>query len=170
MSNSYTTTSTQTFTLTHAKELGSRVIADMRSCNRLYGHPATDSLDDYFNELVELLRNGYLKTYEFGFKSDGNRVLSWFYEVSPCGDLEGGSPGGLFTRGDIVGCSYFNFTKRSTKWWALDDKQRDRFDDTLPFRRSSGQAPTDGDGYWLHNDRGYAAGGQQITRRTFRPH
>lgn len=170
MTHSYTTSSTQTFTLTHARELASRVIADLSLCAKLYRRPAADSLDRYRDELVQLLHRGYLDAYEFGFKRDDQRVLSWFYQVGPSGDVEGGSPGGLYARADIEEASYFNFVTYSQRWCGLDAAAKERFREGLPFRRGHGSAPVDGSGYWAENDRGYAAGGTLVTRRTFRPY
>lgn len=170
MTYSYTTTKTQTFTLTHARELASRVVADLRLCNLYYNCPSLPSLDDYEVELVELLRNKYLATYEFGFKLNEKRVVSWYYKISPSGDVEGGSPGGVYARADVTDASFFNFATYSDVWRSLDDAAKERFRTTLPFRRADGTAPSDGQGYWSSNDRGYAAGGTLVTRGTFRPY
>ena len=66
-----------TFTITHAKYLASKIVADLNVCNRLHGRPTVSQVESYSEELIELLRYGYLSRYEFGFKRDAKRVLSW---------------------------------------------------------------------------------------------
>ena len=97
----YTYTTTETFTLTHARRLAAKVAADMHQCQRLYGHLTDTEIEEYQQELTVLLVDGYIRSYEFGFKKDGRRVVSWHYTVSPSGDLEGGRSGGLFPTADI---------------------------------------------------------------------
>src|SRR5689334_17499738 len=108
MSYSYTTN--ETFTLAHARHLAAKVAADMHQCQRFYGKPTDAKIEDYQQELIVLLYGRYVESYEFGFKtSDGRRVISWLYIVSPSGDLEGGRSGGLFPTADISGAVTFNF-------------------------------------------------------------
>lgn len=164
----YTTSKTTSFTLTHARELASRVIADLRMCSRHYDSPKAGSLDAYQDELVQLLHKGYLETYEFGFKKNDKRVISWYYTVSASGDVEGGSPGGVHARAKIEGAIFFNFVTYSSKWWELSAEKKSKFKEGLDIERGNGSAPMDGDGYWDSNDRGYAAGGTLLTRGTFK--
>lgn len=163
-------TASESFTVIHARELASRVMTDLRLFSRFYGHPSPDELDRYNDELVLLLKNKYLLDYEFGFKRNDQRVVSLYYKINACGDLEGGSPGGVFPRADVSGASYFNFMNYNASWYAADATAKARFRESLPFQRSTGSPPTDGNGYWINNDRGYAAGGYQLTRATFRPY
>ena len=65
---------TTTFTRTHAREIASRVAADLRLMNRYYDAPSLASIDDYETEFVELLVGGYLDQVEYGFKRSGERV------------------------------------------------------------------------------------------------
>jgi hypothetical protein len=71
----------ETFTHTEARYLASKVVADLYQCSRLYRSPAASDIPDYETELVERLVKGYISRYEFGFKKDGKRVVSWQYEV-----------------------------------------------------------------------------------------
>lgn len=170
MTYSFTTSATESFTLTHARELASRVMADMGLCSRYYGKPTADQFDSYREELVQLLKNGYLESYEFGFKKNDERVVSFRYRVNTCGDLEGGSPGGIYSRADIAGAAYFNFVTYSSRFLNMDSHSKERFEKGLPVQRTAGSAPVDGKGYWIQDDRAYAAGGHQLTRGTFRPY
>ena len=167
-----TVAASQSFTRTHAKYLASKVVADLYQCARLYGRPSADSIPDYEAELIELLVGGYVDEYEFGFKQSGKRVVSWQYSVTAGGDLVGGgtddSAGGVYARAKVAGADYFNFLSYSQKWFDLASSDRDRIKGTLPFSRSTGALPADGNGYWVQ-DRTYSSSGTSVARRTFRP-
>lgn len=162
---------TETFSRTHAKYLASKVVGDLYQCSRLYGSPPVHEVSDYEQELVEMLLGGYVKSYEFGFKKDEKRTVSWSYEVDAAGDLVGGRDdraGGLYTRANVESASYYNFMTYSSAWMNLSEEAKTRVRAVLPFIRSPGSLPRDGAGYWV-SDRGYSNGGVSVTRRTFRP-
>ena len=166
-----TSSQTQTFTRTEARYLASKVVADLHQCARLYDQPSTTRIADYEAELVERLAKGYIKQYEFGFKGDGKRIVSWRYQVKD-GDLVGGGtddrPGGVYARADVTGAAYYNHTISTMKWATLSDEEQAAFEATLPFARSEMSLPDDGAGYWTA-DKTYTRGGVEVTRRTFRP-
>ncbi len=164
-----TATYTTTFTLTHAKHLASKVITDLYLCSRQYGHPAAASVPAYQEELTVLLAGRYVEAYEFGFKRDERRVLSWHYTVGPAGDLQGDSRSGGLVRGiDVVGAEYFNFLTYDDRWSRLSAAEQQAIEDGLPIKRTWGSAPGDGNGYWT-TERSYTAGGMAVTRQVFRP-
>lgn len=167
MSTTFTTTTT--FTRTHAKHLAAKVVADLYQCHVFYDRPSADDIDDYQTELVEMLANEYVESYEFGFKKNDKRVLTWRYTVGPDGGLHGDSDaGGIYAKATVAGATYFNFMTYSSKWAKLTDAQQAAFKSGLPIQRSSGSLPGDGEGYW-HVDHGYSAGGVRLDRKTFRP-
>lgn len=167
MSYSYTTT--ETFTLTHARRLAAKVVADMHQCQRFYGRPTDTQIEDYQQELIVLLHGGYIKSYEFGFKTrDEQRVMSWHYTVGPSGDLEGGRSGGLFPSADISDAVSFNFLTYSSEWCVLSQAEKDKVKASYSVRRTDGEPPQDGNGYW-DSSRRYASGGVAVTRKEFRP-
>lgn len=167
-----TLSATQTFTRTHARYLASKVISDLYQCARLYGSPVTASVADYEAELVEMLVGGYVDEYEFGFKNDGRRVVSWQYAVNSAGDLVGGGAddgaGSVYARAKVAESSYFNFMSYSQRWHGLTQHERDAVKVTLPISRTSGALPADGNGYWTV-DKTYTSGGTAVSRKTFRP-
>lgn len=164
-----TYTSTSTFTRTHAKHLAAKVVADLYQCCVFYGRPTSEDVDRYQGELVELLSGEYVESYEFGFKRNDRRVLSWSYSVGPDGGLHGDADaGGILARAEVVTASYFNFLSYNWKWWNLSLAERTAIKAGLPIQRNAGSLPGDGDGYW-QVDPGYSAGGTRIERRTFRP-
>jgi hypothetical protein len=89
MSFTMTRTVSETFTLTQAKYLASKVAADMRRCQQIYGKPTDSEINDYGTELAILLRDGYVKSYEFGYVRDADeeRILTWRYAVDSAGEL-----------------------------------------------------------------------------------
>jgi hypothetical protein len=164
-----TFTTTTTFTRTHAKHLAAKVIADLYQCHLMYDDPARSHVDECETELVEMLANSYVATYEFGFKKNDKRIVSWRYTVGPDGGLHGDdNSGGIYARASVADGSYFNFISYSSTWSKLTNTQQTTFKNGLPFQRSTGTLPADGDGYWVV-DHGYTAGGVRVARSTFRP-
>jgi Bacterial HORMA domain family 1 len=171
MSQTYAGTASDVFTIAHAKHLASKVTTDMTRCHQLYGYPATlAEIDTFGTELALLLKAGYLHRYEFGFKKDEKRVLTWLYEVQGT-TLEGGDqrPGGLVAGINIVGASAFNILTRSMAYFELTPEQKLTFDKTLPIQRPNGTSPTDGAGAWIE-ERSYSAANKLVTRKNFRPY
>lgn len=169
MSGSYSVS--QTFTLTHAKHLASRVTSDLYQCHNFYGEPSAEQVTRYEEELIVMLVGSYIREYEFGFKKNDQRIVSWQYRVNSSGDLVGGSDdrsGGIYARADISGATYFNFMSYSQAWFDLTFDARNDVKSEHSVERSTGQLPGDGSGYW-HTDRTYSSAGVAIERRTFRP-
>ena len=167
MSSTFTTTST--FTRTHAKHLAAKVIADLYQCSVLYDHPDESDIEDYEEELIELLAGEYVAQYEFGFKKDGKRVLTFRYSVGADGGLHGDSDAGdVYAKAETSGATYFNYLTHSEKWARLSSERQAAIESALPIQRTPMSAPEDGDGYW-QTDHGYAAGGVRVARETFRP-
>lgn len=167
MTYSYTTS--ETFTVAHARKLAGKMAADMSQCRILYGQPSETDIADYRDELVAMLAGGYVDRYEFGYKTASDeRVVSWRYWVTASGDLEGGRSGGLHAKADIAGASMFNYMWTSTKWRNESESSRDKVRGTHAVNRTSGEPPADGNGRWVQ-DRSYGAGGIVLQREEFRP-
>ena len=164
-----TRTASESFTLTSAKYLASKVTADMRRCGQLHGRPTDSEINDYGTELALLLRDGYAKTYEFGFETDDKRVLSFYYEVAGSDLVSSDDRPGKIYAASISNASWFNFLTYSDAWRRLSQEERDRYRSSLPIRRKSGSPPSDGRGYWEH-DRGYSRDGVALRRKTCRPY
>lgn len=165
-------TFTNTFTRTSAQYIASKVAADLRRMNAFYGHsghPSEQEIEDYYNELVEFLLHGHLENVEYGFKRNGERIVSLKYTVAMNGSLSDGHAGGVYARVDVSGASWFSFMIYSSKWSALSQEALQSFNAKLPFVRTSGEAPKDGQGYWIA-DRSYSADGIGTQRQTFRPY
>lgn len=134
-----------------------------------YGRPSENEIEAYYGELVELLADGYLESVEYGFRRNGQRVVSAYYQVRADGSLTDNRAGGLYAQADVSAASWFSFMTKNASFFALDSQERERIEDSLPVRRTPGNAPVDGSGYWI-TDRSYAADGVGTQRRTFRPY
>tara|TARA_R110002111_G_scaffold177181_1_gene243213 strand:+ start:18015 stop:18527 length:513 start_codon:yes stop_codon:yes gene_type:complete len=167
--STFTHTQSATFTVTHAKYLASKIAADLNACSRLHGQPSLSTVEIYNEELVELLRFGYLSQYEFGFQRDDQRVLSWSYEVDASGSISSDDRAGKMSAYvDLSGTSFFNYAWYSNKYHNLTSDQQSTFKDSHSVNRTSGNPPSDGTGYWSGNEKNYSAGGTGVSRRSFR--
>ena len=165
----YTFTQTSTFTRTSARYIASKVVTDLRRMNFYYGKPTEEQIDKFYAELVELLVLGYVESVEYGFKQEGKWIVSLFYEVRSDGSLTDNRAGGVHARANITGATWFSFLTYNGKWFLLSENERAPIEAGLPIRRSTGQAPQHGNGYWV-TDRMYSADGVGVQRRTFRPY
>ena len=169
MSFSYTKTATSTFTIIHARHLSSKVAADMHLCAQYYGQPSELEIRDYAEELAHYLNEGYLKEYEFGYKKNGNRVVSWRYKVDENGLLTTDDRAGkVVPYADVTGASFFNFLTQNSRFFQISQQERARFKSGLTVQRTDGEPPSDGTGYWV-SDRNYFSGGCGLSRQTFQP-
>ncbi|WP_425005587.1 hypothetical protein [Mycolicibacterium sp. S3B2] len=169
MTGSYSVS--QTFSLTHAKHLASKVVSDLYQCRNFYDAPSEADVAEYHEELIVMLSGGYIQAYEFGFEKNDQRIVSWQYQVNASGDLIGGvddRSGGIFATADTTGATYFNFMSYSQAWFDLSSSDRGTVKSKHQVDRTSGYLPSDGSGYW-HTDRTYSSAGVAIERRTFRP-
>lgn len=164
-----TRTASESFTLTHAKYLASKVTADMVRCQQNYGRPSQNDINNYGTELALLLRDGYVAAYEFGFSQDDQRIVSWRYTVESAGlSSTDDRPGRIVSGVAVASASWFNQLTFSTSWTALSQTERDRICAWLPIQRVTKDGPKDGRGYWT-SDLSYSANGVALGRRTFRP-
>lgn len=166
---SYSYTLSETFSITHARHIASRLAGDMRLMNAYYDYPSLSSIEDYLEEIAQLLAKGYLATFEIGFKRYGRRVFSLHYEVLADGTLSDSRSGGVPAGHDVTGADYLNYLTYSEKWWEPSDAERAAFKASLPIQRTHGPEPVDGDGYWVSGNRSYASGGAGVRRRQYVP-
>ena len=167
MTNTYTISTA--FTKTNAEYLASKVVADLRGMRAYYNQPSESMIWEFYEELAELLAGGYVASVEYGFKQDGRRIVSLYYQARTDGSLTDGKSGGVYARADISGAQWFTFLVYSRKWDLLSPSAQQEIKGRITIQRSYGQAPGDGNGYW-NTDRSYASQGVGVQRRTFRPY
>lgn len=169
MSNSYTLTDTQTFTVTHARHMAAKVATDLKRMQRLYGEPSNVDIANYEEEVIELLKAGLLGTVTYGYRRSNNWVEPTLHYRAK--DLAGilandDDPGRIRPSADITGASFYSYLTYSTAWDGLSESEREAIKERLPFKR--GGAPEPGvDGY-LSSDRTYSSGGKALDRSTVR--
>jgi HORMA domain-containing protein len=168
MTNTFTTSFSQTFTRTSARYLASKVAVDLYRFHRYYGRPTEKQIEDYLEELTELLAGRYVASVEYGFKNGNSRVLTLLYRVRFDGSLSDASPGGVYARAAVGSATWFSYLENTSAWSDLSATERERIESSLPFSRTFGFSPTDGVGRWVL-DRGYSADGTGVQRCSFIP-
>lgn len=157
-------TITNTFTVTNAEYLASKVAADLRQLKSFYTQPSEEKIDQYVKELVILLKGGYISSVDYGFTKSDSWVLAISYSVNPVtGQLVDDSPGRVPAGKDISGASWGSFMRYSTKFENLSGAEQATVKSTLPFQRGGAADPQDG--LYGLNDKTYSSGGQQINRK-----
>ena len=165
----YSVTTSETFSIIHARKLSAKVAADMHLCAQYYGKPSEEQIRDYAEELAQFLNAGYVSEYEFGYQKDGKRVVTWRYTVDENGTLTTDErPGKVAAYVDVAGAHFFNILTPHSRFYRLPDAQQADFEAGLPFQRTVGDPPSDGNGYWT-SDRNYFSGGRGLGRKTFQP-
>jgi hypothetical protein len=126
---SYSITRSVTFTITSARYLTSKIAADLRSMNRLYGEPMLASIDDFAEEAALLLRDGYLDRVDYGLRR-GSAYGRWVwvlrlrYVATSVGTLQDANPGGVPANADTTGASWYSYLVKSSAFYGLTPGQQ----------------------------------------------
>jgi hypothetical protein len=165
MSYSLTSTNTQTFTLTHAKYLASKMAADLKRMQRFYNYPTDAQISAFEAELTELLKAGYLSEITYGFRRDGNWIEPTLRYTAR--DLSGFSgsdddPGRVRPNADVTGAFFYSYLVTNSAFNQLSTVDQEKFDSQLPFNRSGAPAP--GISGYLSQDKSYSSGRQALDR------
>lgn len=164
MTYSYTTT--ETWSRTHARYVAGKVAADLRQMQQEYGRPSDTDIENYVTELTELLAGGYVKEVSYGFRRDGAWIAALKYTADMYGNLTADDRSGRIPRGgNTAGAAWYSFLSYSSAWFALTQAQRDAIERDLPFARSSGEEPIVRTGSWSP-DKSYSAAGCGLRRAT----
>lgn len=167
-SYSYVVAETQTFTLTHAKHMASKVAADLMRLQRLYGQPSTQRILDFEQEVTKLLKAGYLGTVTYGFKRDGNWIEPTLRYTASDLSVDGAddSPGSISPNADVSGARFASYLTYNAAWDLASQSDRDAVEKDLPFSRNG--APEPGVSGYMTSDRSYSSGGRALNRSTVR--
>lgn len=165
MSYSYTSSESQTFTVTHAKHISSKVATDLKRMQRFYKSPNDAVIEAYEAELILLLKAGYLGTVTYGFKRDGKWIEPTLRYTAK--DLAGLScsdddPGRVRPGGNIEGAIFGSYLIYSSAWDKLSESERNDFQKKLPFQRGGADEP--GISGYLSPDKTYSSGGRALER------
>jgi hypothetical protein len=167
--SSYAVTASDSFTLTHARYIASKVAADLVRFQDLYGQPGDEWIDKYESELTILLKYDAVDEVVYGFKRNGLWTMaSARYVALPGGSIQADSDPGKIRPGvDVAGAAFTSFLTYSARWSALPFSDKERIRGELPFQRSTSSTPGLEQGYWAQ-DHNYMAGGRGIGRSTVR--
>lgn len=162
-----TGTRTAEFTITHARYVSAKIGADLRLLNGLYGRPSLTRIDDYAEEAALLLRDGYLRTVDFGFRDDQNAwKLRLRYTATTGGYLADDRPGRLPTTAAVAGYGFCSYLTYSTTFDLLAPAKKASVLGALPVPRAGADEPTTGAGSFT-SGHGYASNGTGVSRDVF---
>ena len=160
----YTTTESETFTVTHAIHIAIKIGTDLKRMQRFYGSPGDESIADYEREAIVLLKGDYLDRIEYGFKTNnGIWRMALKYEARHGGVLiADDGPGGIRPGVDITDCQFHSFLVTNHRWAVLSEEDQERVyeEGEVNLRREKGQEPS---GNWIA-DKVYSAGGRGVQR------
>jgi hypothetical protein len=163
---SSTITYSQTFTITNARYLASKVKTDLKRIQQFYGKPSDRWIDDYENEMVAFLVNGLLGKVDYGFQRHGVFISPTLEYTAQelAANLQNDRPGNIATGQDISGSDFTSFLSYSNKWSNMTEAERAAFKADLPFQRGTGNTPSVS-GYY-QDDKNYTSGGTSLARKS----
>lgn len=169
MSSSYTVSATDTFTITHARQLASKVATDLKRMQRFYGYPSDASIADYELEITELLKAKCVDEVTYGFmKNDKWLEPTLRYKARDLNGYGNDDDPGRITPGlDVSGASFYSFLSYNSHWYDLSEAEKEAIKSRLPFKRGTASEPTVLNGLFI-DDKTYTSGGVSISRSTIR--
>ncbi len=170
MSTSYSISDSETFSVTHARKIASKVATDLKRLQRLYGRPLdpTDQrIDEFEQELTHLLKHDVVGSVVYGYQRNGQWTKACVrYTALPGGQLQADDdPGKIVPGHDIAGAKFTSCLSYNSNWSTLGATKQAEIERTSPLQRTSGSAPSLEKGYW-DNDLSYSAGGRGVVRST----
>lgn len=169
MSTSFTYSNTQTFTLTHAKYLASKVATDLKRMQRLYGSPSDFLIDFFEKELTALLKGGYLDNVIYGFKKDDKWIeptLRYTSQELSSSTGTDDDPGKIRAGANITNADFYSYLIYNQKWNSLSQSEKESIQSDLPFTRGNADAPRVS-GYFS-SDKSYSSGGRSLERTSLK--
>lgn len=162
MTNSQTRSAS--FTITDARYVASKIGADLRSVNSVYGAPDLTHIDDYVEEVAQLLKAGYMHTVDYGFKSGDVWKLRLRYTATIGGQLRDDTPGRLPYDAPVTGVPFYSYLQYSSTFSSMDAARRRKFTESLPISRTGADEPGLGGGSY-GTAATYARNGQGVGRQ-----
>lgn len=160
-----TGTRTAEYTITDARYVGAKVGTDLRLLNALYGRPALASIDDFVEEAALLLRDGYLRIVDYGFRDATSNAwkLRLRYTATAGGYLLDSRPGSLPTTATVAGYGFCSYLIYSAAFHDLSAPKRAAVREKLPVQRADGDEPAARAGSFRAGH-GYARNGVGVAR------
>jgi hypothetical protein len=169
MTDSFTLTESQTFTITHARHMAAKVATDLKRMQRLYGSPSDTHIAELESEITEFLKEGYLGTVTYGYRRDANWIepaLRYTARELAGSAANDDDPGRVRPGANVTGAAFHSYMSYSVAWTVLPDTDKDAFRKRLPFTRTG--APEPGVNGYLSEDRTYSSGGRALNRASVR--
>jgi hypothetical protein len=160
-----TNTNTNTFTITNAKYLGSKIAADLYQMQQFYGKPSIVDINNYVDEAVTLMKDGYLQSVDYGFKKNGIWIFALSYEISSSGSVDN-NPGRVSLGANITGATWGSYLRTSTKFNNLSASEQQKIKDSITVKRSGAADPQSGTSSSF--DRSYSSGNVDLNRKTIK--
>lgn len=168
MTNSYTLTATETFSLSHAKRIASKVATDLQRFQRFYGSPSDSVIAGYEGEMVELLRHDVVDCVVYGFQRNGLWTGASVKYKAIAGNLScDDDPGKILPRLDVSTADFTSFLEYNAKWLAKSPEDQQAIRKLCPIQRTTGRSPSLEKGVWV-DDLQYSAAGRGLSRSTVR--
>ena len=169
MTASYTISTATSFTLTHAKHLGSKVATDLKRMQRLYGSPTDQQISQFETEFILLTKDSYLESVIYGFKRAGEWVepaLIYSPTEAVGSQSTDDDPGKIRPGANTAGASFASYLTYTRAWSNLTEAQRAAIEADVPVKRTAAaKSPIAGA---LERDKTYSAGGRSVERTTVR--
>jgi hypothetical protein len=156
----------ETFTITNARQIASKVGADLKRLQDFYFRPADDDIAKYEAELAVFLKHDVLDHVTYGFKRNGLWTDASLRYTSAGGVLVGTNddPGRVPRRADVSGCTFGSYLVKNSRWDGLSQSERVAIERDLPFQRVGAEEPSiEGGGVWVQ-DRMYSNAGRGVAR------
>lgn len=169
MTASYAVTDSVTFTLTHAKHLAAKVATDLKRIQRFYGAPSDLEIARYEEEIVLLLKAGYLATVTYGFWRNGAWIepaLRYAARDLAGAGAEDDDPGRVRPGAETRDAKFYSYLTYSSAWTQLSETAKEAFKKQLPFQRAGAPEPAISGS--LTSDRTYSAAGVALDRSSVR--
>jgi hypothetical protein len=168
-SNTRTVNQTQTFTITDARYLASRIATGLDYLRLYCGQLTEQEVHNFTMEAAILLKAGLLENVKYGYQKANKWVYALSYSVNYLGQIEAtnDSPSALDPPPavDLSGAVWASsLTRRSNS--TLSQTDRDAIEELLPISRSIGSEPSSINGTWS-NDDSYFRNGFGMTRSYF---
>jgi hypothetical protein len=164
----YARSATDTFSLSSARYVASKVAADLRQLQRYYGRPSDSDIADYAEEVAILAHHGYIEKVIYGFKRGPHWILTLEYAAVNGTLTADDRAGGVYRYADVAGATFHSYLNRTWSWWMLTEGGRAEINKSLPFTRTAGEAPGYTGGHHTF-DRTYSAQGTGFTRSSYQP-
>ncbi|MEH0372464.1 hypothetical protein [Vibrio mimicus] len=167
MSSSFTSTTSNTFTITHARHMSAKVSADLRRMQRFYGKPSSEMIENFEEEIAQLLKNGYLDTATFGFQRNKQWIEPTFsYTASQISNGVDDIPGSLRPNADVSNANFHSYVTYTSKFNNLSQSEKNSFKNTLPIQRVGADEP--GVSGYYDGDKTYSSGDRSLSRKSLK--